>query len=216
VKFRADTDLKRILNVMSGLGLNITYKHGSIPATAPNISPAPSLTSLVTPVGGTAHADPLRRPASDMSSSTMRGSSPMKPEVSSSPIKPDFKIPLRPDTAFSDQGQANRVPFSTPHMTTPFSTSLVGSMFVPPSPRARVESFHQFLPQNQSLYVSQMEREVSSHPNAKKNKTKLTRTSLKIGEFPNLFCPCQVQHVQVLEQPLLFMSPKCSRSGMTL
>jgi hypothetical protein len=153
--------------VMNDLGLHITYKDGSAPAAAPSVSPAPSLASSASALGGNTHvfAGSLRRPASSfsMSSSTMRGSSPMKPEVASSPVKPDFKIPLRPDTAFSDQGQGNRIPFTTPHLTNPFSTSPADSTFVPSSTRSRIESFHQFPIQNHSLYISQMEREVSTH-----------------------------------------------------
>jgi hypothetical protein len=105
-----------------------------------------------------------------MSSSTLRSSSPMKPELASSPVKSDFKIPLRSDTAFSDQGQANRIPYSTPHTTNTSSTSSVGSKVPPFLPQPRIESSNQ-LPAHEthSLFVSQIEREVSAQftPNSK-------------------------------------------------
>lgn len=151
------------MTFMEDLGLRITYKDNTVPAIAPSISPAPSLASSATATSGTSHtlADPLRRPASSftMSTSSVSGNSRL---VASSPMKPEFKVPLRPNSAFSDDlGPAGRIPYSTPHITIPFSTTPSTSTLVPFSPRSRIESFHQLPAQNNSLYVSQMEREVS-------------------------------------------------------
>jgi hypothetical protein len=150
------------MGALEDLGLRITYKDNPIPAVALSISPTPSLASSATAVSGMSHtfADPLRRPAPSftMSNSSFNGSSRL---VASSPIRPEFKVPLRPDSTFSnDHGQASRVPFSTPHITMPFSTSPAASAFVPYSPRPRTESSHQ----SHSLYLSQMESEVSALP----------------------------------------------------
>jgi hypothetical protein len=91
----------------------------------------------------------------------MKASSPMNPESSSSPNKSEFNAPLRPNTAFSDQGQVNHVPYSTPYVLNPYSSTLV-SKNVQSSPRSRIESFN-LLPSHQSgsVYISQLEREVS-------------------------------------------------------
>ncbi len=152
---------------MKDLGLRITYRDGSAPAVTHSTSAAPSLPSPAAVPGGTSHvlSDPLLRPASSfsMSSSTLRGNS---------PIKPDLKVPLRPDTAFFDQGHNIRMPYSNPHITNPLSSPPAVSKDVPFSPRSRVESFNE--PTSQSLYVSQIEREVcaqSTPDSADANKT---------------------------------------------
>lgn len=147
---------------MKDLGLPITYRDGSAPAAAPSTSSVQSLPSLAAVLSGTSHvlSDSLRRPVSSisMSSSTLRGSSPLKQELASSPTKSDFKLPSRPDTAFSDQGPDTRIPYSNPYIPKPFSNSPLGSNAMPFSPRSRVESSN--TPPSQSFYVSQIEREV--------------------------------------------------------
>ncbi len=147
---------------MKDLGLPITYRDGSTPATAPSTSSVQSLSSLAAVLSGTSHvlSDSLRRPISSisMSSSTLRGSSPLKQELAGSLSKSDFRVPSRPDTAFSDQGPDTRIPYSNPHIPKPFSNSPPGSNAMSFSPRSRVEPSNP--PPSQSFYVSQIEREV--------------------------------------------------------
>jgi hypothetical protein len=77
-------------------------------------------------------------------------------------MKPEFKAPLRQDSAFSDeQRQAGPVAYSTPQIAMPFSIPSPGSALIPFSSRSRIESFHQRSSQNNSLYIAQMESEVS-------------------------------------------------------
>ncbi len=151
------------MKMMNDLGLRITCKDGSAPAIPPSISHATSLALSSGALEGSASADSLHRPASafTISSTTMKASSPMNPESSSSPNKSEFNAPLRPNTAFSDQGQVNHVPYSTPYVLNPYSSTLV-SKNVQSSPRSRIESFN-LLPSHQSgsVYISQLEREVS-------------------------------------------------------
>jgi hypothetical protein len=166
MKFRSDADFKRTLDIMKDLGLHITYSGTSGPALAPSRPDGPSRPSSAALPGEASHVSPeaMRRPASSftISSSILRGSPAMRPEIASSPAKPGFKVPLRPDTAFSDQEPASRTPFSTRHMTNPFSSSPVSIQYLPYSPRSIAESFNHGLPRNHSLYVSQMEREVGA------------------------------------------------------
>lgn len=161
VKFRTDLDFKRTLDTMKDLGLPITYRDGSAPAAAPSTSTVQSLPSLAAVLSGASQvlSDTLRRPVSStsMSSSTLRGSSPLKQELASSPIKSDFKVPSRSDTAFSDQGPDTRIPYSNSYIPKPFSNSPLGPNAMPFSPRSRVESSNP--PPSQSFYVSQIERE---------------------------------------------------------
>jgi len=152
------------MTIMEDLGLSITCKDSAVPAVAPSISPAPSLASSATATSGTSHtlADPWRRPASSltMSTSSVSGGSRL---MTSSPMKPEFKVPLQPNSAFSDDlVPAGRIPYPTPHITIPFSTTPSTSRLVPFSPRSRIESLHQLPAQNNSLCVSQMEKEVSA------------------------------------------------------
>ncbi|KAE9380722.1 hypothetical protein N431DRAFT_395907 [Stipitochalara longipes BDJ] len=161
VKFHNDIDLKRTLKAMTDLGLRITYKDGSSPAVPPSIYPVASLASSSTVLGGNVFADSLHRPSSafTVSSVTMGGDTPMKPEFSSSQVKSDFKVPLRPDTAFSDHGQANHIPYSTPFVINP-SSSTVASNTAPCQPWSKIDSFSPILShQHGSLYVSQIEKE---------------------------------------------------------
>ena len=168
---------------MSDLGLCITHKDGSSASLPSSKYPAASPASSSTPQGGSVFEDSLRRPASAlaMSSSIMSGDSLMKLGLSSSPVKSDFKIPSRPDTAFSDQGLANVVPYSTPFVIKPSSSSLAfnSTSF---SPRARIESRNP-LPSyaNVSLYISQMEREVSARP---KPRSEAIRSLLHVDSEP--------------------------------
>jgi hypothetical protein len=205
---------------MKDLGLPITYRDGSAPAVAPSTSSVQSLPSPAAVPSGTSHvlADSLRRPVSSisMSSSTLRGSSPLKQELASSPIKSDFKVPSRPDTAFSDQGPDTRIPYSNSYIPRPFSNSPLGLNAMHFEPRSRVESSNP-LP-SQSFYVSQIEREVCAESTRIQNDSmKLTKSSFKIAECLSPFCRIPVQHrtIPLLVELLRFTSPKCSRNAMS-
>lgn len=205
---------------MKDLGLPITYRDGSAPAAAPNTSTVQSLPSLAAVLSGASQvlSDTLRRPVPSISmpSSTLRGSSPLKQELASSPIKSDFKVLSRPDTAFSDQGPDTRVPYSNPYIPKPFSNSPVGSNATPFSPRLRAESTNPS--PSQSFYVSQIEREVRAQSTRIQDVSmKLTNSSFETAESLSPFYRISIQGrtIQLLVELLLFISPKCSQNAMS-
>jgi hypothetical protein len=205
---------------MKDLGLPITYRDGSAPAAAPSTSTVQSLPSLAAVLSGASQvlSDTLRRPVSStsMSSSTLRGSSPLKQELASSPIKSDFKVPSRSDTAFSDQGPDARIPYSNSYIPKPFSNSPLGPNAMPFSPRSRVESSNP--PPSQSFYVSQIEREVCAQFTWIQDvSVKLTKSSFKTAECPSPFCRISIQGrtIQIIVELLRFISPKCSQNAMS-
>jgi hypothetical protein len=151
---------------MTNLGLPITDRGGSAPVVAntstailPSISPAPSLISSASSTSASTLSATFPRPSSATHSPFNRfGDMPYL--STSSPIKPGFTIPARPDSALSDGYKpVSDLPYSTPHISRPYSTASAPSMQVS-TPLMKFASFdHTVMPQA-PLYLSQIEREV--------------------------------------------------------
>ena len=157
---------------MKDLGLRVTWKDDPVPPVppvAPTPSPAPSFASSATAINDIPHpsagaprpASTFMRPASRLGESSRL--------VASSPLNPTFKVPLkftsRPDSPFLHKqgpGQAILTTQFTAGTTVPLPVVSSIPAVVPYMPHERVESFKQPQSQTNSIYVSQIEREVSA------------------------------------------------------
>lgn len=181
---------------MKDLGLPFTNRGNSAPVVAntpaaivPSIPPALSMIrSASSASSSTLSAAYLTPPSAAHLPSTRIGDLPCL--AASSPTKSGFKIPARPESAMSD-GYNSDLAYSTPQISRPFSAKSAASMSMQAStPHMRFSSFnHTPMPQD-SLYLSQMEREVLCFcliGATLKKRLKLTFFSLKPAVFLTLF-----------------------------
>lgn len=156
---------------MKEIGLRVTSKDDPVPPVppvAPSPSPALSVASSATATNDIPHPSTrVPRPASSFMVPAPRlGDSSRL--VASSTLEATFRVPLqlatRKDSPFpqdQDLGQGSHAPHLNPPPRIPLPAGVSTSALKPYLPLERAESFKQSQSQNNSIYVSQIEREVS-------------------------------------------------------
>ena len=153
MKFHTPSDFIRALHILRDLGLPITETPPSTTSNVePSASPATSMFSSVSASSSVTVGNSLSRPSSMQDSPRTFG------RHLPSPPRAEFKVPMLPDTFSSD---CRRPSSAQPYAVAPMIKS---SPIITParSSSALAPGLHEAVRQPPSLYVSQVEREVST------------------------------------------------------